>query len=85
MLRDKKKNVHSQDKRKVIKIDARVIKILKLSDKDFKITVIKILGKIDEKMENFTLTRESIIKSNQIFKIVIKCRMQELIFRNIYI
>ena len=60
--------IKSQDKRKAIKIDAQVIKILKLSEKDFKVSISKMLRKIDEKMENFTLTLASITKRNQIYK-----------------
>lgn len=60
--------IKSQDKRKAIKIDAQVIKILKLSEKDFKVSISKMLRKIDEKMENFTLTLASITKWNQIYK-----------------
>lgn len=62
------KMIKSQDKRKAIKIDAQVIKILKLSEKDFKVSISKMLRKIDEKMENFTLTLASITKRNQIYK-----------------
>lgn len=68
-----------------MKIDAQLIKILKSSDKNFKITVIKMLRKIDEKMKNFTITLESTTKSNQIYKKyqkLIKCKMQEMMFRN---